>query len=60
MSTHNICFCGKIRKILCRYLLSSGSGSTCVRELILFPQPEKYYMNIPSYNDNSVVVFFKY
>ena len=23
MSTHNICFCGEIRKILCRYPLLS-------------------------------------
>ena len=25
MSTHNICFCGEIRKILCGYPLLSGA-----------------------------------
>ena len=25
MSTHNMCFCGEIRKLLCGYLLLSGA-----------------------------------
>ena len=29
MSTHNICFCGEIRKILCGYPLLSVAMQTC-------------------------------
>ena len=28
MSTHNICFCGAVRKILCEYPLLSGAVRT--------------------------------
>ena len=53
MSTHNICFCGEIRKLLWGYpLLSvamhSGPGLHCSQRMIIAPDkvlffsPEKY------------------
>ena len=37
MSTHNICFCGEMRKILCGYLFLSGAMIRAYTEEALDP-----------------------
>ena len=50
MSTHNICFCGEIRKLLCGYpLLSvamhSGPGLHCSQWMIIAPDKVLFFFH---------------
>ena len=43
MSTHNICFCREIRKILCGYLLLSGAMVPILRVNIWYISSRKTF-----------------